>query len=105
MYTIEEALPTTKQVELVRKKKFAAAALDSGYEIFVVHVASLESLSQEDNVYPSCRAQIAVLMANEAPTSIPTESSDFADVFSPELASELLEHTGINDHAIELVDD
>ena len=44
-------------------------------------------------------------MANEAPTSIPTEYSDFADVFSPELASELPEHTEINDHAIELVDD
>ena len=44
-------------------------------------------------------------MANEAPTSIPTEYSDFTDVFFPELASELLEHTGINDHAIELVDD
>ena len=29
---------------------------------------------------------------------------DFADVFSPDLASELLEHTGINNHAIKLVD-
>ena len=44
-------------------------------------------------------------MVNEALTSIPIEYSDFADIFSPELASELLEHTGINDHAIELVDD
>ena len=44
-------------------------------------------------------------MANKASTLIPTEYSDFADVFSPELASELPEHTGINDHAIELVDD
>ena len=44
-------------------------------------------------------------MANKAPTSIPTKYSDITDVFSPELASELLEHIGINDHAIELVDD
>ena len=44
-------------------------------------------------------------MANKASTSIPTEYSDFANVFSPELALELPEHTGINDHAIELVDD
>ena len=29
---------------------------------------------------------------------------DFADVFSPDLASGLPEHTGINDRAIELVD-
>ena len=44
-------------------------------------------------------------MANEAPTLIPTKYSDFADIFSPELASELPEHTRINDHSIELVDD
>ena len=104
-YTIEEALPTTKRVELVGKKEFAAAALDLGHETFVVHVASLESPSQEGDVHPSRRAQIAALVANEAPTSIPTEYSDFADVFSPALASELPEYTGINDHAIELVDD
>ena len=29
---------------------------------------------------------------------------DFADVFSPDLASELPEHTEINDYAIKLVD-
>ena len=104
-YTTEEALPTTKQVELVGKKEFAAAALDPGHEIFVVHVASLESPSKEGDVHPSRRVQIAALMANEAPTLIPTEYSDFADAFSPELASELPEHTGINDHAIELVDE
>ena len=38
-----------------------------------------------------------------APTKVPVEYTDFA--FSPDLASELPEHTGINDHAIELVDD
>ena len=44
-------------------------------------------------------------MANEAPISIPTDYSDFADVFFSEQASKLLEHTGINDYAIKLVDD
>ena len=44
-------------------------------------------------------------MANEAPTSIPTKYFDFADVFSPEQTSELLEQMRINDHAIEFVDD
>ena len=44
-------------------------------------------------------------MANEAPTSILTEYSDFKDVFSPEFASELFEYTGINNYAIKLVDD
>ena len=36
---------------------------------------------------------------------IPTEYSDFADIFFPELALKLPEHTGINDHAIKLVND
>ncbi len=56
-------------------------------------------------MHPSKRAQIAHLKANEAPTKVPSEYVDFADVFSPKLAVELLEHTGINNHAIELVDD
>ena len=42
-YTVEEALPTTRRVKLVGKKKFAAAALDSKSETFIVHVASLSS--------------------------------------------------------------
>ena len=105
LYTIEEALPTTKRVELVGKKEFAAAALDSRHETFVVHVAFLESPCQESDVHPSRRVQIAALVANKASILIPTEYSDFADIFSPELASELLEYTEINDHAIELVND
>ncbi len=51
------------------------------------------------------RAQIAHLKADEAFSKVPSEYADFVDVFSPKLIAELLEHTGINNHAIELVDD
>ena len=85
------------------KKEFAVIALNPGHETFVVHIASLKSPSQESNVHPSCKAQIAALVANKASTSIPTEYSDFADVFSPELALKLPKHIEINDHAIKLV--
>ena len=44
-------------------------------------------------------------MANEALISIFIKYSDFAGIFSSELASKLSEYTRINDHAIELVDD
>ena len=44
------------------------------------------------------------MIAEEASTKVLAEYSDFADVFSPDLASELPKHTGINDYAIELVD-
>ncbi len=56
-------------------------------------------------MHPSRRAQIAHLKADEAPIEVPSKYADFADIFSPKLAVELPEHTGINDHTIELVDD
>ena len=108
-YTTKEVLPTTKRIELVGKKEFAAAALDPKSETFVVHVASLSSdasLSSsplELNVHPSRRPQVSDLIAKKALTKIPTEHLDFADVFSPDLASGLPEYIGINDHANELV--
>ena len=42
------------------------------------------------------------MIANNAPILIPTEYSDFANIFSLEQALELLKHIGINDHAIKL---
>ena len=105
-YTIEEAFPIIKRVELVGKKEFVAAAFNPGYEIFIIYVAFLKSLSntQKGDVYPFCRVQIAALMANEALISISTKYSDFANIFSPEVTSKLLKYTGINDYAIKLDD-
>ena len=100
-YTTQEALPTTRRVELVGKKEFAAAALVPEHETFVVHVASLTSSA---GVHPSRRPQRAGLIAEEAPTKVPVEYANFADVFSLDLAFELPEHTGINSHPIGLVD-
>ena len=86
---------------------FIAAAFDPGNEIFIVYIVFLESPSnnQKNDIYLFYRAQINALVANEAPTSIFIEYSDFANVFFRELALELLEHTEINDHTIKLVDD
>ena len=109
-YTAEEALPTTNRVELVGKKEFAAAALDPESETFVVHVTLLSSNASpsssplELNVHLSRRPQVSGLIAEEASRKVSAEYLDFADVFSSDLASELPEHTRINDHAIKLVD-
>ena len=86
-YSTEEALPTTRHVKPVGKKKFAAAALDSEYETYVVHVGSVRSDTSsssspiELDVHPSRRPQISGLIAKEAPTKIPAEYSDFAAYF------------------------
>ena len=42
------------------------------------------------------------MIAEEALTKVPAEYSDFADVFSPDLATKLPEHTEINIYAIDL---
>ena len=42
-YAIREAILTTKRIELVGKKDFAAAALNLKSETFVVHIVSLSS--------------------------------------------------------------
>ena len=55
-------------------------------------------------VHPFLRPQIFSLIAKAAPIKVPAEYLDFADVFSPDLASELPEHTEINNHTIELVE-
>ena len=107
-YTTKEALPTTRRVELVGKKEFAAAALDPEHETYIINVGSV-SFDASPSSFPLdihhfWKPEISGLIAEEALTKIPAEYSDFADIFSPDLASELSEHTGINNHAIELVD-
>ena len=109
-YTIEKALLTTRRVELVRKEKFVAAALDPEHETYIIHIASLSFIplvasfsSTLLNIYPFRRPQISDLIVEKTPTKVPDKYFDFADVFSSDLASKLPEHTGINDNTIELI--
>ena len=44
IYITKKALPTTRHVELVGKKEFAAAALDPEHETYVVHIGSVSSV-------------------------------------------------------------
>ena len=103
-YTTAEALPITKQVELINKEEFAKAALDEESETFVVHVATLKAPLAGMAIHPSRAAQISALIQNEASTKVPPKYVDYADVFSFDLAIKLPENTGINKHAIELQD-
>ena len=92
------------------RKEFAAAVLDLEYETYVVHIDSVSSVvlpsssPLELNVNSSYRPQISGLIVKEATTKISAKYLDFADIFSPNLAFKLPEYTGINDHAIKLVD-
>ena len=44
------------------------------------------------------------MIAKKTPTKVFAKYSDFADVFSSDLASKLSKHIGINNYAIELID-
>ena len=72
----------------------------------MVHVAALEAplVSAEMTIHPAQAAQIVALRQDEASTEVPPEYADYADVFSFDLAMELPENIGINEHAIKLED-
>ena len=72
------------------------------YETYIVYVTSLNSIPL--NIYPFRRPQIFGLITKKALIKVSNKYADFTDVFSSDLTSELPEHTGINDHAIKLVD-
>ena len=97
-----EALPTTIKVEIINKREFAAAALNADNEIFMVYVVALAEPTTM-LIYFSCQVQVAALTSEEI--GIPTEYSDFSNVFSLDSTAELPEHTGINNHPINLLDD
>ena len=101
-YTAAEALSTTKRVEIIDKKEFAAAALNADNETSIIHVSALAEPTTMP-IYSSCQAQVAVLTSEE--TEIPTEYSNFSNFFSSNSTAELPEDTGINDHPIDLLDD
>ena len=57
------------------------------------------------DVHPSWRPQIFSLISKKALTKVSAEYSDFADIFSPNLATKLSKHTKINTHTIDLEND
>ena len=110
-YTTKQTLLTTKRVEQVGIKEFAAVALDLEHEIYLVYVVSFRSIlliaslgSISLNVHLSRRPHIFGLIAKKASTKVPTKYSDFADVFFSDLVFKLPEQIKINDHAIKRVD-
>ena len=95
-------LTMTRRVEIIDKKEFVAKALNADDKAFVVHVVALAELTTMP-IYPSHQAQVSVLTSEK--TGIPTEYSNFSNVFSSDSATELTEYTGINDCPINLLDD
>lgn len=96
-------LSTTKWMELVEIKKLATVALDSNDKTFIVYIVFLTSSDLSLEIYPSFRAQIAFLKANKDLTSNLSKYINFANIIFKDLTVKLLEHTRINDYAIDLI--
>ena len=115
-YITNEALPTTKQVQLVDPKEFVIAALDADSKTYVMHVAIRKR--KETAMHPDKKAQIkaqtkaqsetqsgaqvGALIFNKASNEVATKYSDYSNVVSAENAAKLPENTGMNEHAIKL---
>ena len=94
-YTTIEALPTTKQIQLVDPKEFIIAALDADSKTFIVYMAIWErekmamdpdrkaqiEVWNEVQSEAQIRVQIGALLFNEAPTEVLAEYFNYSDVF------------------------
>ena len=105
-HTINKALPTNEQVQIINPKKFVIAALDADNKTFVRHVAIREQEKMpmyiEKQAQIKMKAQVEALIFDKALKSVPAKYFNYSNVFSVENAMELLENTGINEHTIEL---
>lgn len=97
MYITTSFLPSVRQVELIRKKKFDPVTFDPENETFIVHIALLSSDFDE---HPSNRAQIALFKIDEALTFVLSKFADFANVFPLNITIKLPKYTGINNPTI-----
>ena len=100
IFTTNEALSTTKQVQIVDLKKFFTVALDVNSKTFVVHVAIQER--EKTPVHSKRQVQVEALLFDKASTKVPAKYSNYSNVISAENTAKLLENTGINEYAIEL---
>ena len=101
-YMTTKALSTTRRVEIINKREFMAAALNVDDETFVMYIAALAELTIMP-IYSSYQAQVALLTSKE--NGILAEYLDFSNVFFLDSTMKLLEHTRINNHPINLLDD
>ena len=84
-------------------KEFTTAALDENAKTFVVYVATLSATSTMQ-IHLLHQPQVGFLLANKTLAKISPKYSNYADIFSFDLAIELFENTGIYKHTIKLVE-
>lgn len=79
-YTIRDVFPTTRQVELIRKKEYAAAIVDPEHKVFEIHITAL-SIDLINKVHLSRQALIAYLKKHQVFTKVPSKYPNFVNIF------------------------
>ena len=97
---------------MINKHEFAKAAVNKNFKNFVMHVAVFNASKPTIPIHPLWISQViknnfalvVVLQQDKVPIEISSKYVDCTDVFSLNLAIELLNNISINKHAIELVE-
>lgn len=104
-YIVAKAIPAAKRVELIDKYEFVETAFDKALEMFVIHIAVLEVPVFVMTVHLTRKHLLATWKQDKVLTKVSIKYHDFADVFSPDLAIELWDITGIQKDVIKLIKD
>lgn len=101
-YIIANALLMTQKMKLIDKKEFAPAILNTNNKTFVMYVAALNIRGTNIAIHSFWVAQIELLKANKAFTTVSAKYSHYTNIFILEIAAELLKYTDINNYTFEL---
>ena len=74
--------------------------MNQNSETFAVHLASIMKIML---IHPAKKVSIRALQVDRALTEVSAKYFDYINIFSSDLAMELFENTGMNEHAIELI--
>lgn len=85
------------KLDLIKKRKFAAVAINGNAKIFIVYMMVLLARF----IHWNKKAQIKAFITKKTYIKIIVEYLNYANVFLPELAMKFPEHTEINNHFID----
>lgn len=88
-------------INLIDKREFVKVTLVKNLETFVMYITALEAIS----IHSSPATQFVAWQQDKALTKMPSKYSDYADIFSFNLAIKLSKNTNINEYIINLIED
>ena len=107
-HTINKVLLTTKQVQIINKKNFVIAALDTNSNTFMIYMVIWEQeemlmySKKQAQIKAQNGAQVETLLFDKSPTEILMEYFYYSNVFLAKNAVKLLENIRINEYIIKL---